>query len=303
MSAITWTSTPTMATIKLPSGNVYYLKDAEVRTWIGTGSGSGAEYRITSLESAVAALSNATHWLGITTTALTDGATTNPITINDSSVTAVNGDIVQYNNNEFIFNGTAWQEFGAGIGILKAFAYVDQGTATFTPAGSNSSSSVSFSGTQTDKVLGEDTTFTAADSAVTFTGNSTDNFVKSYPGATSKLVTTTVTPVSSMPSFAMDSTDAEMLVITNGSAGSAVTVATGALASNGAGASVMTGLGTASTGSAITELGTGTAAAQAITVGTNDRVTAVTNIGTATAAAQTFTGTQQTIDVDPKSTT
>ena len=93
-----------MASIKLPSGNVYYLKDAEVRAWVGNGTSSGAEYRITTLESAVAALSNATHWLGITTTTLTDGATTNPITINGNPVTAVNGDIVQYSNNEFIFN-------------------------------------------------------------------------------------------------------------------------------------------------------------------------------------------------------
>ena len=34
----------------------------------------------------------------------------------------------------------------------------------------------------------------------------------------------------------------------------------------------MTGLGTAVTASAVTDIGTGTAAAQSITVGTNDRV-------------------------------
>ena len=144
MAAITWTQTPTMFKITLPSGNSYYLEDNEVRGWIGTGSTSGAEYRITTLESEVAKLSNATHWLGVTTTSLTDGSTTNPITIGGQSVTAVSGDIVQDSNGqEFIFNGTAWQALGSSVGTLKAFAYADTGDVTITPKGSNASSSVS----------------------------------------------------------------------------------------------------------------------------------------------------------------
>lgn len=144
MASITWTQTPTMYEITLPSGNAYYLKDNEVRQWVGDGTTSGAEKRITTLETEVAKLSNATHWLGITTTALTDGSTTNPITINGESVTAVSGDIVQDSNgNEYIFNGTAWQALGSSVGTLKAFAYVDTGEVTITPTGSNTSSSVS----------------------------------------------------------------------------------------------------------------------------------------------------------------
>lgn len=143
MASITWTQTPTMYEITLPSGNSYYLKDDEVRQWIGDGTTSGAEKRITTLETEVAKLSNATHWLGVTTTSLSDGSTTNPITINGESVTAVSGDIVQDGNgNEYIFNGTAWQALGSSVGTLKAFAYVDTGEVTITPAGSNSSSSV-----------------------------------------------------------------------------------------------------------------------------------------------------------------
>lgn len=144
MATITWTQTPTMYEITLPSGNSYYIEDNEVRDWIGTGSSSGAEYRIATLETEVAKLSNATHWLGITTTSISDGSTTNPITINGQSVTAVNGDIVQANGGaEFIFNGTAWQELGTSIGTLKAFAYADTGEVTVTPSGSNAASSVS----------------------------------------------------------------------------------------------------------------------------------------------------------------
>lgn len=62
-------------------------------------------------------------WIGITTTTLYDGATTNPITINGSSVTAVEGNMVSYSDDEFIFNGTAWQSLGSSAGLgdmLKA---------------------------------------------------------------------------------------------------------------------------------------------------------------------------------------
>lgn len=51
-------------------------------------------------------------WLGVTTTEISDGDTTNPITINGKSVTAEAGDVVTYADAEFAFNGTAWQEFG-----------------------------------------------------------------------------------------------------------------------------------------------------------------------------------------------
>lgn len=57
------------------------------------------------------------------------------------------------------------------------------------------------------------------------------------------------------------------------SAASATTVATGSLDENDtSGAEVMTGLGTPTTTTAITDIGTGTAAAQQITVGNNDEV-------------------------------
>lgn len=144
MATITWTQTPTIKELTLPSGSTYWLKDDEVRQWIGDGTTSGAEKRLSDAESEIQKLSNATHWLGVTTTALSDGSTTNPITINGDSVTAVSGDIVQDSNgNEYIFNGTAWQALGSSVGTLKAFAYVDTGTVTITPQGSNASSSVS----------------------------------------------------------------------------------------------------------------------------------------------------------------
>jgi hypothetical protein len=125
-----------------------------------------------------------------------------------------------------------------------------------------------------DGVLGSDATFTttvtptttnikATASGTAVGADGTETFVKSYPGATSKLATTTVPNVTSAGSastwsFAMGTgTDSETLIISgaNGAAptlGTAKTVATGSLSSSGSGGTVMTGLGTASTGSALT---------------------------------------------------
>ena len=107
MANVTWTYTPTITTVTLPDGTLYYLKDKEAREYI---------------EDIYDKITTATHWLGVTTTSLYDGATTNPITIGGESVTAVSGDIAQISGSEFIFNGTAWQELGTSVGTLKAFA-------------------------------------------------------------------------------------------------------------------------------------------------------------------------------------
>ena len=55
--------------------------------------------------------------VGETTTALTDNATTNPITVNGSSYTAQPNDAVIYGNKEFLFDGTKWHEFGDLSGL------------------------------------------------------------------------------------------------------------------------------------------------------------------------------------------
>lgn len=257
----------------------------------------------------------------------------------------------------------------------------------------------------------------------------TDTFVKSYPGTTSKLATTSITGVSGSTTASKATAGTAVAVaktgtavsvanglnaettthsadtlmynatvdaesetlsfsfkslsktnvtpaVSNGTitpytftdvtvpkaASAATTVATGSLSATGSGGTVMTGLGTATTASAITALGTpttdtfaktvtitaqptitltagsststgaakyveaigtsgtnsvtfsktgnvanaitalgtGIAGAQIITVGTNDKVNAITALGTGTAGAQKFTGTTQTYDVNPK---
>lgn len=57
-------------------------------------------------------IAGGTHFIGISTTAITNGGTEKP-TINKVQLTTVNnGDIVIYGNKEFIWNGTAWAELG-----------------------------------------------------------------------------------------------------------------------------------------------------------------------------------------------
>ena len=54
----------------------------------------------------------ATRPIGETTTSLTDGATTNPITIDGEPYTAQTNDIVFYGNKEFLFTNSTWREIG-----------------------------------------------------------------------------------------------------------------------------------------------------------------------------------------------
>lgn len=107
---------PDISEIQMPSGTVYQIKDTQARSAKG--------------------------WIGITTTALTDGATTNPITVNGQSVTAVAGDITSYDETEFIFNGSAWQEFG-DLSDLGTLAYKDNASGSYTPQGSVAAPDVS----------------------------------------------------------------------------------------------------------------------------------------------------------------
>lgn len=263
MSVITWTQTPTLKQLTLPSGNTYWFKDDEVRQWIGDGSTSGAEKRLSDAESEIAKLSNATHWLGITTTTLTDGSTTNPITINEKSVTAVSGDIVQDSNGqEFIFNGTSWQAFGGSIGTLKAFAYVDTGTVTIIPKGNNASSSVSG-------------TCAVTPSGSIGVGSGTANYTPagsvSAPAITVESAGTTakvtgITSVGSMPTYTVSN---EVLTITAGSTPTADTEKTFKTGDASYSASAPTFSGTAVdlefTGASSSGTISGTAAAQAFT--------------------------------------
>ena len=86
--AYNWDTEKSNISIAVVGGSTYYIKDAEAREAIDT-------------------LSSYTEFLGVTTTEIEDGSTTNPVTIGGKSVTAKKGDIVIYGAGEFIWDGAA----------------------------------------------------------------------------------------------------------------------------------------------------------------------------------------------------
>lgn len=133
---------PDISQIKLPSGSVYNIKDQGARDLI-------------------AALESSTGFLGVTTTAISEGSTTNPIMINGTSTTAKIGNIVTYGSKEFIFNyENKWQEFG-DLSSLGALAFKDNASGSYKPEGTVSKP-----------------TFTGSESAVTVTAttNTSGNY-------------------------------------------------------------------------------------------------------------------------------
>lgn len=135
--------------LQMPSGGKYYIKDAEARE-------------------AIAALEGGSYFLGVTTTALEDQSTTNPIKINGEDVTAKNGNMVIYGNKEFVWSGESatgkWVEFG-DLSTLGDLAYLDE---------------VNLSKGSGDQVLGEATTFTNGTSEVSFAEGAGSDFVTGY---------------------------------------------------------------------------------------------------------------------------
>lgn len=165
---------PTISHITLPSGTTYDIKDAYARQ-------------------AISDLGNYSYYIGVTTTALTDGSTTNPIQVNGEAVTATTGGICTYDNKEFIWNGSAWQEFG-DFGALGAMAYADTASTSYTPSGSVSLTNSNVTATVTPASSG-DATYTPAGSisGASFTGSSTTSTGKFTPSGSVSLTNSNTT--------------------------------------------------------------------------------------------------------------
>lgn len=158
---------PEISQITLPSGTTYDLKDSKAR--------------------------QAKSWLGITSTELTDGATTNPITIGTSTVTAVSGDITSYNNQEFIFNGTTWQAFG-DLSDLGDMAYADSARGDVVAAGTVSKPSITVTPSKTSVPnvtnVGSMPTYTVSGEVLTISAGSVPTLgtsIEVMNGATAEL--------------------------------------------------------------------------------------------------------------------
>lgn len=141
--------------ITLPSGTTYNLKDTQARS---------------DIEALQSSVTGGMHYIGVTTTALTDGASTSPIKINNADVTPKSGDIVMYGNLEFVWadSDNKWHEFGS-TGSLKALAFKDSASGSYKPEGTVSKP-----------------TFTGSESSVTITSAANTNGNYQPAGTVSK---------------------------------------------------------------------------------------------------------------------
>ena len=147
-----------LSKLRLPTGTdgalvEYDLKDAGARELIS-------------------ALGDAVYWIGVTTTELTDGATTKPISVNGQDVTQKIGGMAQYSGEEFVWNGSAWQSIGknnfgslafknSASGDVIAAGTIENGEITVTP-GTSSVAPFGSAGTLPAwSVTGEIATFSA----------------------------------------------------------------------------------------------------------------------------------------------
>lgn len=83
-----------------------------------------------------AAIGGATHFIGVTTTALSDNLTISQVVIGGETKDLANGDLMLYGSKEFIFASADGKvhELGDTTG-LGALAYKDNATASYTPDG------------------------------------------------------------------------------------------------------------------------------------------------------------------------
>lgn len=114
-------------------------------------------------------LGNALYWIGVTTTELTDGSTTNPIVVNSENVTAKIGGMASYEGLEFVWNGSAWQAMGhANFGSL---AFQSSASGSYTPAGTISVTEASDTTTTVNSITAEGSlpTFTLSGETLVYT--------------------------------------------------------------------------------------------------------------------------------------
>lgn len=157
--------------IEMLSGTVYNIKDADARA---------------SIASLNTLINNPTYFVGYSSTPLNDGATTNPINIEGTSVTVTSGAVALYGDKEFIFSGSdnKWHAFG-DWGDIGDLAYKAVAEGSFTPEGTVTKPT--FTGTEDDIV----TNVTIAGSVAISTGTGTANYT---PAGTIGTPTITVTP-------------------------------------------------------------------------------------------------------------
>ena len=263
--------------IQLPSGTTYNIKDEVARQ-------------------AVSGLTGAMHYIGTTTTAISDGSTASPVTIGGSSVTPAAGDVVIYSNSEFVWSAaeSKWREFGS-TGSLKALAFKDSASGSYTPSGSVSQPT--FTGTKGTVSAGFTPSGTVAISTGTGTANYTPKGTVSKPTVSVEMNTASVKPFGSagtLPSCTLPSMSATVSGETLTLGWTAGSFSAGTLPSAGTAVTVATGVKSA-TASQPTFTGTGAELKAAFTGTAGTATGEFTPSGTV--SKPTFAGTGATITV------
>ena len=125
--------TPQISKITLPSGQTYFIKDAEARSQIQALVGGDAVV-----------------FMGVSSTAITDGGTQSP-TISGETVTPATGQLFFYGTEQFIWGPDgAWHGLGS-LDSLGALAYKDDASGSYTPEGTVSQPT--FSGTSSNVTI------------------------------------------------------------------------------------------------------------------------------------------------------
>lgn len=154
----------------------------------------------------------AVKWIGVTTTPLSDGATTNPIQVDGKSITAVRGDMASYDHEEFIYDGEVWQALGnvSGLGLL-AFKdsasstvddYVTDASSTFTGDALTSTGTFTPDGTISDVVLSTDSVNSMTNAGALPTAELVDDVLVFHAGTLPTYTSVTVADgVNTQPTF------------------------------------------------------------------------------------------------------
>lgn len=106
--------------IEALSGTSGFLKKTAANTWsLDTNTYLTSSTGVTSIAGKTGAvtladlgLSNAMHFAGTTTTVMSDGLATANVTINNSTYTPKNGDVVLYSDSEYVWTGSTWERLG-----------------------------------------------------------------------------------------------------------------------------------------------------------------------------------------------
>ncbi|MBO5905112.1 MAG: hypothetical protein J6Q84_01685 [Kiritimatiellae bacterium] len=130
-----------ISAIRTPDGKVHHIKDQELDAALKeTKSQIGANAN--AIQEILETIKNGTRFIGVTTSDLYDGSQLRKVQVDGEDVIANVGDFVVAKKSvldaatsiEFIWTGSKWSELGS-TGTLRALAFKDSASVSYTPKG------------------------------------------------------------------------------------------------------------------------------------------------------------------------